>query len=735
MKLWLTAAEIADLLLPGLPATKRNINAFAEVSGWTRRDGLWRPRKGAGGGLEYHLDLLPPDARRAYVTRLMPDAVPEAVAEAAEAEPAATQMRDDAAEARDARLAILAAAERVFTSAKLPRQNADNLTAIDYTAGRLTLPDWVRAKVPTLTPRTLKRWRAAARDGRTAALAVDRGAARRGLGVLDTAEDGQVRVYALALIARQPHLSADHVREMLRTRFGETLTVIRSGGEVKTVPLPPIRTVQDALRRWKDTEKVALTAITNPDAYKSRYKLAGNNTASKVTRLNEVWQIDASPMDALCVDGRHSVYLAIDVWSRRVVVYVSKTPRAEAVGLLLRRAILAWGVPETVKTDNGSDFTAKASQRLLASLGIEHELSPAFTPEDKAFVERAVGTFQRDLGPILPGFIGHSVADRKVIEARRAFSARLGDQDNAKAFCVELDGMDLQAYCDAWAENRYQHRKHAGLRDRADLRIHTPYGAAASYAGSIRRIEDVRALDLLLAPVAGKDGVRTVGKQGITIDRSFYHAPQVMSETQVFVRMDPADMGRAYLFAIDGGEYLGEALCPEILGIDPAEAVALAKAARKSLIDERTAEVRREAKAIKPRDFADAILGRVPPAASKVVAFPRPSDVHNTPQLTAAGDVFADRKAPANVLPPADAALQAEIEADLAGSTAPANVQPLRRADTPQIRFRRALDLRVRLDRGETIETADALWLGGYEAGPEFRSFRDLYADFGEAAL
>lgn len=735
MKLWLTPDEIAKLALPGLPATKRNVNAFALVSGWSRREHLCRPRTGPGGGFEYHLDLLPPDARRAYVARLMPDAVPEDVAEAAEAEPAAARMRDDAAEARDARLAILAAAERVFTSARLPRQNADGLTAIDYNAGRLTLPDWVRARVPALTPRTLKRWRAIVASGRTADLAVDRGAARRGLGVLDTAEEGRVRIYALALIARQPHLSADHVREMLRTRFGETLTVIRSGGEIKTVPLPPIRTVQDALRRWKDTEKVALTAITNPDAYKSRFKLAGNNTASNVTRLNEVWQIDASPMDALCVDGRHSVYLAIDLWSRRVVVYVSKTPRAEAVGLLLRRAILAWGVPETVKTDNGSDFTAKASQRLLASLGIEHELSPAFTPEDKAFVERAVGTFQRDLGPILPGFIGHSVADRKVIEARRAFSARLGDQDNAKAFCVELTGADLQGYCDAWAENRYQHRKHAGLRDRADLRIHTPYGAAASYAGSIRRIEDVRALDLLLAPVAGKDGVRTVGKQGITIDRSFYHAPQVMPETQVFVRMDPADMGRAYLFALDGGEYLGEALCPEILGIDPAEAVALAKAARKSLIDERTAEVRREAKAIKPRDFADAILGRVPPAASKVVAFPRPSDVHSTPQLTAAADVFVERNALPVVLPPADAALQAEIEADLAGSPAPANVQPLRRADTPQIRFRRALDLRARLDRGEAIETADALWLGGYEAGPEFRSFRDLYADFGEAAL
>ncbi|TXN71625.1 DDE-type integrase/transposase/recombinase [Methylobacterium sp. WL6] len=737
MKLWFTAQEIGDLALPGLPATKRNVNVFAAVSGWAGRPGLSRPHRGPGGGVEYHLDLLPPDARRAYVERLMPDAVPEAVAEAAEAEPAAAHLRDDAAEARDARLAILAAADRIFASAKLPRLNADLLAVADFTAGRLSLPAWVHTAVPKLTLRTLQRWRAAARDGRTAALGVDRGASRRGLGVLDTAEDGQVRVYGLALIARQPHLSADHVREMLCARFGESLTVIKAGGVVKTVPMPPIRTVQDALRRWKTTEKVALAAITNPDAYKSRYKLAGNNAAGYVSRLNEVWQIDASPMDALCVDGRHSVYLALDIWSRRVVVYVSKTPRAEAVGLLLRRAILAWGVPERIKTDNGSDFTAKASQRLLASLGIAHELSPAFTPEDKGHVERAIGTFQRDLGPILPGFVGHSVADRKVIEARRAFSARINDHDDAKAFCVELSGHDLQEYCDAWAENRYQHRKHAGLRERADLAIRTPFGAAAAFTGAIQRIEDVRALDLLLAPVAGKDGIRTVGKQGIRIERSFYLAPQVMPDTQVFVRMDPSDLGRAYLFALDGGEYLVEAICPEILGVDPVEAVALAKDARKALIDSRTAAIRREAKAIRPRDFADTILGRAAAASSKVVAFPRPSAVHTTPEIEAAGHA-ARRTNPRPARFGADsAAMLAQIEAEIVAPAAlpRPKVTELRPVDPKLERFRRALDIQRRLKAGAEVAAQEAFWLGSYAEGHEYKAMAGFVEDFGEEAL
>ncbi|MEP2707817.1 MAG: DNA-binding protein [Roseibium sp.] len=105
--------------------------------------------------------------------------------------------------------------------------------------------------------------------------------------------------------------------------------------------------------------------------------------------------------------------------------------------LLIRKCLIDWGVPETIKTDNGSDFTARATVRLLDALGIEQELSSPYSPEQKGTVERVIGTFQRDCAATLPGFIGHSVADRKVIENRKAFSARLGT-DDAKLFQVAL---------------------------------------------------------------------------------------------------------------------------------------------------------------------------------------------------------------------------------------------------------------------------------------------------------
>ncbi len=67
MKVWLTAREIAELKLDGFPKTKRGVNEMAAREGWAetrfarRREG----RKG-GGGLEYHVELLPLPQRAQY---------------------------------------------------------------------------------------------------------------------------------------------------------------------------------------------------------------------------------------------------------------------------------------------------------------------------------------------------------------------------------------------------------------------------------------------------------------------------------------------------------------------------------------------------------------------------------------------------------------------------------------------------------------------------------------------
>jgi putative transposase len=73
-KNWFTAAELATLALPGLPGTKRKVNERADRENWALNvddngEPRARPRKGRGGGLEYHLSLLPDAAKAELVKR------------------------------------------------------------------------------------------------------------------------------------------------------------------------------------------------------------------------------------------------------------------------------------------------------------------------------------------------------------------------------------------------------------------------------------------------------------------------------------------------------------------------------------------------------------------------------------------------------------------------------------------------------------------------------------------
>jgi putative transposase len=731
IKLWYSAADLAALALPGLPETERAIRYIAERSGWNADKRLSRPRTGRGGGMEYRIERLPIETRMALLARFVEPEAGEI--ETAAAPDAAPGQSEAAREARDARLHLVGMFRAWHARVGLGAFTAVGIFAELYNDRKVQAPTWVGAQINRVSGRTIWRWLRAARVGDVDRLSIDRGAARRGRGIMEEAEGGALRAKILALHAHQPHLSADHLRTLCRDAFGDTISY-----RGRPVAMPSVRAFQSLLKRLKTAHKAELLALHNPDAFKSRMRVSGSR-AHLITRLNEQWQIDASPVDALCRDGRHSVYVCIDVYSRRIITYVSRTPRAEAVGALLKKALLAWGVPERVKTDNGSDFVARATKRLLLALQIEVETSAPFSPEQKGVVERAIRTMQHDLMPTLPGYIGHNVSDRKAIESRKSFSARLG-QDDARAFAVDLAPSDLQTYLDQWAADRYAHRAHGGLDGR------TPFEVAASSRDSVRRIDNEAALAVLLAPVAGRDGLRQVGKTGIRIDGSHYIIPGIMPGEQVFVRMDPADMGRVYVFAEDGETFRGLAVCPELAGVDPAAALAAAQAAQKSYIAERVAPLRKAAARIKPRDMVDALVRQSARDAGKLAEFPRRTEPHNTPALDGAAetglalDTLRGKRAPAvNPMSPAETAMMARLEAETArpNDTTPAAqvVRPLRQSETPHQRYRRARALEERLELGQAIETADAIWLGGYQQTAEYRATRQMFEDFGEAAL
>lgn len=721
MKEWLTPAEIAEAGLRELPSTESAVIRRARREGWDTHPAFARRRQGRGGGMEYHYRILPSVAQVEYFQRNEVVGRTDAAAPVAATLPPANGGNGRAMQERDARLAIVAAFERFERGLKLRHMSCLQIFCDKYNLGSIPVDDWVKELVPAVSKRSLDRWRAARREG--TALGYDPGASRRGTSVLERAEDGRVAEWMIALVAFEPHLSCEDIRTQCRHRFGDTLDV-----KGTAVAMPPVRAFQRVLKGLKarPETQVLLTKITNPDVYRSAMRPSGSGAFRFVTEPNAMWMVDASPVDALCVDGRHSIYGVIDVATRRFIITVAKTPRASAVALLVRKASLAWGVPDLIKTDNGSDFVARDTRRLLDNLSIEVDVCPPYSPEQKGFIERAIKTFQHMVGPNLPGFVGHSVADRKAIEERKSFAERLGE-DDAKAFSVSLTAAELQDYIDRWLDVVYQHRPHAGLKG---------LSPAAAYAATTSRprMVDARAFDLLLMPVAG-NGMRTVTKQGIRIDGYFYSSAELMPRDQVHVRMDPLDLGKVYVLTADQGRFICEAICPELAGVDPATF----HQARREIFAERMRQAERGVRADMSEIALEPLIAKMLEVKARdvpnVVTMPRRAVEHTTPQIAAAIAAMSPT-APVPVNEDVSA-LHAEIVADLSSAAAPANtnVTPLRTALTPAQLYRKAIDLEARMAAGEVIDQQDALWLGGFRTSATYQTQRELHQDFGDQAL
>lgn len=165
---WWTAAELAELALPGLPGDKRSINRRAQEERWSRRDGadgaaLVRKRAWRGGGLEFHVSLLPPQARLELARRGLTLArpAPEPV------DPDATGWRwfdsqsDKVRAEADRRLAIVREIELLEESGMSRTAAIAEASSRHAKAGKATLWNWLRAiegvpahqRLPALAPR------------------------------------------------------------------------------------------------------------------------------------------------------------------------------------------------------------------------------------------------------------------------------------------------------------------------------------------------------------------------------------------------------------------------------------------------------------------------------------------------------------------------------------------------------------------------------------------------------
>lgn len=721
---WFAAAELVGL--PGLPGTIRSINRLAITRGWTSRR-----RDGRGGGNEYHIDSLSPETRSELAARQLRESSDPAVhagrADALKHSLAIVTDRSFGQKEREQSLrdaVALSAAEQARITARLEIvtlavdfRGLSGLMAVDaqyrfveqYNAGAVPVSDETRQLYPQISRGTLARWQSEVRRNGAARLGGKYGN-RAGQSRIDT--QAELVQYLQGALTAYPHIQSRTLCAGMRARFGAR----------DDIRLPSASSVGRWVARWKRENEQVFTAIANPDQWKSKFMTAHGSESESVARLNQVWEFDATPADVMLAEGRHAILGVIDVYTRRPRLLVTPTSKATAVAALLRRALLDWGVPESAKIDNGKEFVGHHTSRVFSSLGIEIINCPAFQPWKKPHIERLFRTFSHDLVELLPGYIGHNVAERQALRARVSFADRL--MKRGEVVEIKRTAAELQQFCDRWCEALYAHRNHEGLGGR------TPFDVAARWRGEIRRIQDDRALDILLAAAPDSHGRRSVHKRGIRIKwpheahHHWYIAPELGAwvRQSVLVLYDPAgDMGRVYVFGADG--FLCIAECPELAGIDRQEYAAIARNKQREAVQARRRELRQVAKDAHVGNLAEEILAHAEQQHGNVTLFRRAGQQHITERLTSAADAVqaADHlDAPAPERPVSEASLQRVAELVAAEET---------QVDTAEGRFARAVQL---LDEIQCAADSDIEWLRIYQQSAEFRgqyrSWRSLGA-------
>ena len=332
--------------------------------------------------------------------------------------------------------------------------------------------------------------------------------------------------------------------------------------------MPSYDVMNNYYKEWKRLNPLLAEFSKSPDSAKNKFLSAFGSQSAKARYKNQYWELDSTPADLICEDGkRYTILAALDIYSRRVVFHVSESSSSFSISQLLRKAMLKLGIPENVVIDNGRDYTSNHFESICTNLGINMQIVPPFSGECKPHVERVFRTLSSELFEQTPGYIGHNVEQRAEIQAKKSFAWKIESQRkwreafNLKSpeeksawsdawkikkenvgldLTVLISADELQAWCDKWVDKMYEQRIHNGIKT-------TPVEKWNRCKSVVQGIGDVRMLDLLL----GESHIRKVGKKGISFDGCVYIHDDLVDYIGHSVHiMTPDDLG--YILVYNG---------------------------------------------------------------------------------------------------------------------------------------------------------------------------------------
>ena len=562
---WFTAAELADLALPGLPADKRSLNRRAREQNWQMRssssgEALARPRSGRGGGIEFHMSLLPGVAQIALAERGIAPAMVAAAPTETTSEGAWRWYEAQSAKVKteaELRTKIVAMIE-LLEAAGMTRTAALSDASRQHGIATSTLWNWLKLvegvapsdRLPALAPR---------RQGGGREADIDP---------------------ALWELFKSDYLRAS--APTLAICYAKCCAVAAERG----LSVPSEKTFSRKLER--DVPRSVILLARKGEEALRRSLPAQQRTVSHFHAM-ELVNVDGHKFDVFAQRDDGSTFRPIligiqDVYSRKMLAWrIGDAESAILTRLAFADLFTKFGIPKEVYLDNGRAFASKwitgqmlnrfrfkvkedEPEGLLTALGVKVHWTLPYRGQSKP-IERA----WRDLCD--------SVSKSAAFDGAYTGNSPVNKPENYGKRAVPIDEFIAEVERGIAFHNARMGRRTETARGRS---------FDAVFEESYVRSPIIRATaeQLRLALLTGEN--RLIDKQTSTIslfgNRYWSLATHERGGERVTVRFDPDDLTKPiHLYAITGG-YLGDAQLHEAVGFDSA---ASAKEAAKLVADQR----------------------------------------------------------------------------------------------------------------------------------------------------
>lgn len=339
-----------------------------------------------------------------------------------------------------------------------------------------------------------------------------------------------------------------------------------------------------------------------------------------VDTINQVVEIDASPLDLICNASdicemigfkavnnifkdraefesyvkewqkRYTIIALIDTYSGVATFHITDTENSVGIARAVAKYILRYGKPQVIKGDNGKAFKSEHISSVMNALEIEYRAVRAYSGWLKPYVERNFRTLQHNFTANLAGFIGHNITQRQAIEffySKKERRLKKGYKTNLR----ELKNLsEVQSLMDMYAEKFLNTR----YLERLEMSVAEAYNEKAHEAVAMDAIS--------LSARLGKRELKNVNKKGVSVDNLYYQSPELFRYERVWVNKNIDNNHECFVWD-DENKFVGVAV---VFDSEIGTSVEVAKASQK-LFNKRLKETK-EAKTIATNEVRDKFI-------------------------------------------------------------------------------------------------------------------------------